>query len=245
MDYDKYRMSKTEVIKYTLIYAGAAALISYTFYDSLYVIAAFIPAMIFYFKQVKAELKKARRERLTRQFTDMIDGVSTAMQAGYSAENAFHESYMDMLKLYGKESLIVSELESIFSKLDTGMALELILKDFAQRADTEDITDFEEIFMIAKLNGGNMSDIIKNTVRIMKDKEDTEKEIRVILSGRRYEQRIMCIIPFAIILYLKVSGVSYISILYHNPTGAAVMTVCLIIMAGAYYLSRKFIDIKV
>ncbi|MBR5765373.1 MAG: hypothetical protein IKX95_01190, partial [Lachnospiraceae bacterium] len=115
-------MSKTEVLKYTAIYIGAALLISYAFYDSLYASAVFIPAAILYFKHVKEELKRARWERLIRQFKDMIDGVSTAMQAGYSAENAFRESYRDMLKLYGNESLIVSELESFFAKLDTGVA---------------------------------------------------------------------------------------------------------------------------
>ena len=245
MDYDKYRMNKTEVLKYTAIYIGAALLISYAFYDSLYASAVFIPAAILYFKHVKEELKRARRERLIRQFKDMIDGVSTAMQAGYSAENAFRESYRDMLKLYGNESLIVSELESFFAKLDMGVALELILKDFAMRAGMEDITDFAEIFTIAKRNGGDMSDIIKNTVRIMKEKEETEKEIQVILSGRKFEQKIMCIIPFGIILYLKMSGGSFIAGLYHNAVGVTVMTVCLAVMAAAYYLSRRYINIKV
>ncbi len=245
MDYEKYRFGRIGILRYLLAYIGAAVLVSYTFYDSFYVLPLFIPLAPVYIKAVRNELKRRRKEQLKRQFRDMIDSVSTAMQAGYSAENAFHEAYKDMLRLYGHGSLIALELESFFTRLETGVVLEHVLKDFALRAKTEDITDFADIFSIAKRNGGNLTNIISNTVRIMKEKEETEKEIRVILSGRKFEQKIMCLIPLGIILYLKVSSGDLIGILYHNAAGAVIMTACLALLGISFYISRSLTDIRV
>lgn len=243
--YDEYRMTVNEKIRYFAVIGALALLISYLFYDSWYAIFVLIPAGIVLMRRIRRDLLEKRRSELRMQFQDMIDSVSSALSAGYSVENAFYEARKDMLRLYGNKSLIVRELDYFFSMLENGQPFENILSDFAKRADVEDITDFSEIFVLAKRNGGDFKGIIGKTVRIMKEKDETEREIRVILSGRRYEQKIMCIIPFGIILYLRLSSGSFLKVLYHNPAGIIIMTVCLLIYAASYVLSGKITDIKV
>lgn len=245
IQYDEYRMTGMERLKYISMYGVLSAFISYTFYDSWYAAVVLIPVGILFMKKMGRELMDKRKSELRRQFQDMIDSVSSALTAGYSVENAFYEAKRDMIRLYGQSSIIVSELEYFFSLLETGQTLEAILNDFAIRANIEDITDFSEIFVLAKRNGGDFNGIISKTVRIMKEKDETEKEIQVILSGRRYEQRIMCIIPFGLILYLRFSSGSFLKVLYHNPVGIIVMTACLVIYTGSYLFSKKLIDIRV
>ena len=117
--------------------------------------------------------------------------------------------------------------------------------DFGDRTDVEDIRDFAEIFVLAKRNGGDFNEIIGKTVKVMKEKDETEREIAVILTGRRYEQRLMCVIPFAIILYLRISSPDFLSVLYHNIFGVAVMTLCLGIYGLSYGMSERITDIRV
>ncbi|MCR5420910.1 MAG: hypothetical protein K6E98_07890 [Lachnospiraceae bacterium] len=228
-----------------MIYIAICLLIAFTFYDSIYAFLVLMPGVFFYIRYIKEILKRKRINLLRRQFQDMIDSISSALLAGYSIENAFYESHKDMIRLYGKGSLIVNELEFFFSLLEIGTPLEKILSDFADRAKVEDISDFSEIFVLAKRNGGDFNSIITKTVKVMKEKDDTEKEIGVILTGRKYEQRLMCIIPFGIIIYLRISGGGFLKVLYHNILGISVMTLCLIIYIISYYLSIKLIDIKV
>ena len=245
MDYDEYRLNGAETVRYLCLFGVLILLISYTFYDSVYAVIILSPAWFIFLKVVRSTLKEKRRRDLRRQFQDMIDAISSALSAGYSIENSFYEARKDMLRLYGKDSLSVSELDGFFLRLETGTPLELVLSDFAKRSGVEDITDFSEIFVLAKRNGGNLKEIIGKTVKIMKEKDETETEIGVILSGRKYEQRVMCVIPFGIILYLKFSSGSYLNMLYHNAAGVSIMTACLLIYAGSYYLSRKITDIRV
>lgn len=245
MKYDEYRMTTAETVRYCLIYLAMITLISYVFYDLIYAVLILLPMIFLFLRYVKKGLIRKRKDLLKIQFRDMIDSIASALRAGYSIENAFYESRKDMLRLHGRDSLIVKELDYFFLKLENGIPLEAILSDFASRTGVEDISDFSEIFVLAKRNGGDFTGIIGKTVKIMKEKDETEREISVILSGRKYEQRVLCIIPIGIIIYLRITSRDFLSILYHNPAGAAVMTACLAIYIASYLISVKLIDIKV
>ena len=224
MKYDEYRMTPAETVRYCFIYLVMTALISYVFYDLIYAVLIFLPMIFLFLRYVKKGLIRKRKDLLKIQFRDMIDSIASALRAGYSIENAFYESGKDMSRLHGRDSLIVRELDLFFLKLENGIPLEAILRDFASRTGVEDISDFSEIFVLAKRNGGDFTGIIGKTVRIMKEKDETEREISVILSGRKYEQRVMCIIPIGIIIYLRITSREFLSVLYHNPAGAVIMT---------------------
>ena len=90
-----------------------------------------------------------------------------------------------------------------------------------------------------------MTKIIKRAASNISDKMDVKREIDTILSSRKYEQRIMEIIPFAIIGYLGVTSDGFLDVLYHNITGAAVMTVCLCIYITGFVLAEKITKIEV
>ena len=79
----------------------------------------------------------------------------------------------------------------------------------------------------------------------MREKDETEREIEVLLSGKRFEQRIMGIIPLVIIVYLRFSTGSFMDVLYHNFAGALVMSVCLVIYVLSYILAARIVAIEV
>ena len=123
MRYDEYRFTPADIIKYGLIYGLLAAAAAYVFYDSAWALLGLTPAAFFFFKYVKRDLTLKRKDMLKLQFKDMIDSVSSALKAGYSIENSFYESRKDMVRLYGRDSLIVNELDGFFLKLDNGVPM--------------------------------------------------------------------------------------------------------------------------
>ena len=90
-----------------------------------------------------------------------------------------------------------------------------------------------------------MVEIIQNTIRQIGDKIDVRREIDTILAAKRYEFRVMCVIPYAMIAYMQVSFPEFMSFLYENVLGIGVMTVCLSVYVGAYLLGAKIIKIEV
>lgn len=210
--------------------------LAYFFYRSLWAIPVLSPIGIFFFGSICRKKQEKEKEELTAQFRECILAVSTSLQAGYSAENAFVECIKDMRMMYGEESLICSELEQIRRGLNINISLEELLQDFAGRSSCEEISEFAQIFSLAKRSGGNIAEIIRTSATLIGGRIELRQELRSLLAGRRMELNIMKVMPFGISLYISFSTPGYFDPLYHNVFGIAVMTGCLAVYLSAYMM---------
>ena len=69
--------------------------------------------------------------------------------------------------------------------------------------------------------------------------------METVISGKRMEQKVMSIMPFGIILYLKLTAREFIAPLYGNILGMSVMTVCLIVYVIADGWAKRIVNIDV
>lgn len=90
-----------------------------------------------------------------------------------------------------------------------------------------------------------MNDIIRRSAEAIGNKIEVKQEIRMLLSSKKYEQRIMNLIPFLIVAYLQITSPGFFDVLYHNPAGILVMTGALAVYLAAYLLSCKIVEIEV
>ena len=120
-----------------------------------------------------------------------------------------------------------------------------MLQDFAERSGLQDIRNFTEVFSIAKRSGGSLKEIIERTGKIIRDKTAVTEEIRSMTASRRYEQNIMNILPFGIILYINLTSNGFLNVMYERFAGRMIMTACLALIALSYWLSQKILDIRV
>lgn len=179
------------------------------------------------------------------QFKEMTECVAQALSVGYSAENSFKEALEEMKILYPGKSMIGKELEYIVRKLKVQIPLEQILDEFAQRVELEDVGNFSSVFAAAKRSGGDMIAIIQNTASQISEKVEVKREIDIILASKKYEFRIMCVIPYVMILYLQLSFPEFMGVLYGNIMGIGVMTVCLAVYVLACVIGLRLIKIDV
>ena len=179
------------------------------------------------------------------QFRDSIQEMSAVLKAGYSVENAIREVSRELVPLYDKESRIRKEYDRMTHQLELKMPIAEVLEQFAERTGQEDVEDFGNVFVAAKTSGGDSITIIRNAVRIISGKIDTEKEIQTMIASNKLEFEIMCAVPFAIILYMKLTFVEFLSVLYGNMAGMIIMTVCLCVYIAAYCIGRRIIRIEV
>lgn len=244
-DYDSCRFSGRERILYLAEGILLVGIIAYFFYQSLWACLLLAPALPLFLERKKKELAKRRRQELSMQFKDAVLSVSANQKAGYSVENAFREAYQDMAMLYGGDSPICRELHYISKGLDNNMVLEKLLYELGVRSHVPDILQFADVFLIAKRTGGNMTEILSETADSIEQKSAVDKEIQVLLSSKKMEQKIMNIVPFFIIFYISVTSKGYFDVLYHNPIGIVIMTFCLLLYLAAFTISEKIVAIEV
>lgn len=244
-DYGGYILNGKEYILYFAEALLLVGVISYFFYRSVYAAIFLSPLALFFLKNKKKELSVKRRRELSMQFKDAILAVSANQKAGYSVENAFKEAGRDMALLYGWDSCICKELAYIAKGLDNNIILEKLLYDFAVRSHIADILQFADVFMIAKRSGGNMTEILSETADVIEQKISVDKDIQVLISSKKMEQKIMNVIPFIIISYIDTTSKGFFDSLYHNPAGIIIMTICLAVYLSAFLISRKLVEIEV
>ena len=244
-NYWRQAVKKKEKIRIILRVIGLLGITSWLFYQSFWALLFLIPAGVILYRLQIEDLIHRKRSRFLIQFRELIQGMSASLNTGYSVENALCETQKELLLLYPEDELIQKELRLIVRQIKIQIPIEKILDEFAARVDLEDVYSFTTVFAAAKRSGGDMMAIIKNTVHQISDKIDVNREIDTLLAAKKYEFKVMCMIPYFIIAYMVVSFPEFMSCLYGNAIGIGVMSGCLIIYGGAYLLGLKLIKIEV
>lgn len=241
-DYGRHVWNEKELVLEACKCIGIVLLLSIYFYQSLW--AAIPLSAVGAMCWMSDSVRKARqdRRRLLLQFRDMIRSVAAAMGAGYSVGNAFLESYDDMCVMHGEDSMICGEIRLLQRGLVMNLTLEELLEDFGRRSRTEQIQEFAAVFAIARKSGGSMTEIVRSFSEQIHRQIDTREEILTQTAGRRLEQNIMNVMPFAILTYIGVSNRGYFDMLYHNLTGVVIMSICLAVYLAACYLADSILQ---
>ena len=224
---------------------GITVVTVWLYYRSLWLTLLLLPLFIWHFRMMEEECVRKKEMEFQVQFKEAIQAVSAALNTGYSVENAFREAQKELKLIYPETARISKELLFIIRQLRIHVPMEQILEELGMRVQIEDVRNFVIVFAAAKKNGGNMIALIQDTVRQIGDKIDVKREIDTILAAKRYEFRVMSAIPYAIIGYMSFSFPEFMDSLYGNIFGIGVMTVCLGIYMGAYYLGVRMIRIEV
>lgn len=220
-------------------------MVSYLFYGTWVCTILFSPYLFWYIKSWETQLIKKKKMRFRLQFKDGIQSISSALNVGYSLENAMQEAVKDLRSIYKKDDKIIREFLYMIRQIKMNVPVESAWNQFAQRTKDEDVSTFVAVFNMAKRSGGDALGIIRNAVKQMGDKIDVEREIDTIMSAKRAEFKIMSVIPFAMIGYLKLSFPEFLDVLYGNVAGVLIMSVCLAIYLISYEWGRHMVEIEV
>ena len=226
----------------------AAALIGITawlYYRKIWAVPALIPLGLWLYREFLKEEEKKKEQEFQKQFREMIQSLSAALNTGYSVENAFYETQKELKILYPPEARISKEILVITRKLRMHIPVEQVLEEFAEQVLSEDVKSFVTVFVTAKKSGGDMIGIIRNTTNQIGDKIEVKREIDTMLAAKKYEFQIKTMVPYGIIAYMSLSFSDFMEELYGNVTGIGVMTLCLGIYVGAYYLGVRLLRIDV
>lgn len=238
----KWGLSIYETIAGVTVWILISSFLAFFFYKSVAAAVVISMAAPLFLRFAKKKKKEKVKNRITEEFKEMIRLLSVSIQAGESVENALYGMYPNMKTRFGENSYMTKECEAITIGLRNNISAEKLLLAMGERMDVDEIRDFTEIFTIAKKSGGNLREIICDTTEAINMKIEMKKEFRINMASKRLEQRIMCLVPFAIIAYIGVTSPGYFDSLYNGLTGRIVMTGCLAAYVGAFAWGEKILN---
>lgn len=140
-----------------------------------------------------------------------------------------------MLAQQFKEAMVI-----LAASLSAGYAVEN-----AMAVSLEDVQNLAEVLGIGKRTGGDLGSIMRHTAEVIRDKMQVKEEIITLTTSRQFEQKIMNMIPFFIIVYVEGSSPGFFDQMYCTGMGRVLMTMCLILYLTAFWLSERILDIEV
>ncbi len=246
VSYRVYRLDYNEKSRFLLFCGLSYLFISYLFYHSiiLSLVSSCLsyPCLGFY----AAYLGDKRRRELKEQFRDLLYSVSASFATGRQMPEALKEAEQNMRLIYQENSMIVLELADMVKRLNEYReSEEEILRDFAERACIEDVTNFVDVYLTCRQTGGDLVKVISKASDMIMDKIAIEREISTITSQKRFEAKILTAIPFIILCFLQAASPDYLAPMYDSPQGRILMTMALAGIAAAYVISMKMTKIDI
>lgn len=223
-----------------------AVLIAWMFYDAVWMaLPLFIPVVILNGKRFKQEHKLNETKRFTVEYKELLANLIAGLESGYSVENAFVEAENSHITLFGKESVILKDLHAINQAVGLRTPVEAAFEAFAAKYPYEEVRGFAQVFSFGKRLGGNYIENLRNTARKLEEKVELKQDIAATIAEKRLELSVMSVMPVLIIGYMRIGSGGFLGPMYHNLTGAVIMSVCIVVYVAAIILGRKVIDIEV
>ena len=204
----------------TLVGVLAILMISYLFYGTCLCAILLSPYLIYFLKSWEKQWIEKRKNMFQLQFKEAVQALATALNVGYSVENAMREVLKDLQVIYKKDELIIREFRYMVRQLDVNFTIEKVLQEFSERTKEEDVQQ-------------------------MSEKADIRREIGTIIASKKLEFKVMSAIPFGMICYMKFSFPEFMGILYGNVAGVVIMTICFLGYVIAYEAGKRIVEIEV
>lgn len=245
IDYNSCSFSPLEWLKHCVLGLSYFFIMGLIFYQNIWLSLLASVGVVFYIKEQQQINIRRRKETLLLQFREGMYALGSSLSAGRAVEQAFVQSLGDLRIIYEEEMDLIVEWQLIIKRISMNEPVEAALLDFADRADIEDIYNFVSVFVMAKRSGGDLVHIIKDTTKIINEKLEIQKEIDVLITQKKFEQKILSYIIPGMILFFTVASPNFLEPLYAGVQGRVIMTVALGLYMISATMGKKIVRIEV
>jgi tight adherence protein B len=170
---------------------------------------------------------------------DALDLVTRALRSGHSFSSG--------LQMIGEEMAepIANEFRIVSDEVNFGVSLQQALTNLSERVPLTDLRYFVVAVLVQRDSGGNLTEVLGNLSRLVRERLKLYGKVRVLSSEGRLSAWIVGSMPFALAGVMNLVNPSFMSPLWKDPIGIAIIKYMLILMAFGVLILRKIIKIRV
>ena len=196
-----------------------------------------LPILVFTEERAAEELEQKRKQKWEEDFGKYLTELDSQIRLGRSLELGMSEALRSG-GLFAAEDWIIRKLEMNVSAAD-------IFSELAEKKPMEGLKYFTAALESSLQSGGNLHELMQNSLIQIQKKLQMEKEISSMLTKVKYESRLLTLfVPF-LLLYLKALSPNFRQVMYQTLQGRMVMGVCLGIYLLAAYLCYSMTQIEI
>jgi len=197
-----------------------------------------IMGFAFPFILVRSKTEK-RLKAFNSQLGDALILIANSLRTGYS--------FMQAADMVAKEMRppISSEFARTVKEMNLGITMEDALGNLAKRVDSEDLELVLTAVLIQRQVGGNLSEVLDNIARTIRERVRIRGEIRTLTAQGRISGVIVSLLPIGLGLVIFAMNPSYVKVLFFNPLGKIMLGVAVVGQVVGILVIRRIVDIEV
>ena len=196
------------------------------------VLASLIPVNVVKYMRTRRMLK------FEEQFPEALDLLGRALRAGHAFTTGIEMVGTEMPDPLGPEYRI------LYDQQNYGMPLPDALKLFAERIPVLDARFFVTAVLIQRESGGNLSEVLDNLARVIRERFRVKRQIRVISAHGRLTGWILVCLPPALGLVLVAINPETRQLMFNDPMGQNMMITALVLQIIGTLIIRKIVNIE-
>ena len=143
-------------------------------------------------------LMRARRQgKFGQQFPDAIDIIVRSLRAGHPVPVAISMVARELADPVGTEFGIVAD------EITYGADLETAMRNLSYRVGQEDLPLFVTAVAIQGATGGNLSEILENLSRVIRERFKMRRKVRALASEGKFSALFLSGLPIAIFIMIR------------------------------------------
>jgi tight adherence protein B len=183
--------------------------------------------------------KRSRRMlQFEEKFPEAIELIARALRAGHA--------FTTGLSMVADEipAPVGSEFRLLYDRQNFGMPLPEALRGFAQRIPILDARFFATAVLTQREAGGNLSEVLDNLARVVRERFKVKRQVRVISAHARITGWVLVALPPVTALAFMVIVPDTIKLLVTDPLGVRMVVVAIFLQVTGGLIVKKLVNIE-
>jgi tight adherence protein B len=181
---------------------------------------------------------RARMRRFEEQLPEGLDLLTRALRAGHGLSSGF--------QLVGDEleDPIGTEFGLVADEVRFGLDLRDALDNLVRRIDNPDLPFFTTAVLIQRQTGGNLAELLDKLGVLLRQRAQFFGRVRALTAQGRGAATFLALWLPAITLIVHVVAPTYLTPLFENAWGHAVIATAIVVDVSAFFIARRIADVQ-
>lgn len=184
-------------------------------------------------------LKKRRLMRFNEQLVDALINMSNALKAGFSITQAFEAVVKE------GHNPIAQEFAVFLQQLRVGVRFDEAMVNMEKRVNSEDLSLMIRAVEVARITGGNLTEVFESIARTIRERMRIEGRIRSLTAQGRLQGVIVSLMPVFLAIAISVIEPEMMRAFIRSWPGAIVILTVVMMDVAGWLVIRKIIRIDV
>ncbi len=187
-----------------------------------------------------ASWRRTRRfQKFETMFPEAIDTLARAVRAGHAFTMALEIVCNELA------DPAATEFRKLYEEQKYGMPVRDALLNLSIRVPLVDVKFFVTAVMLQRETGGNLAEILDNLSHMIRERFKILRQLRVYTAQGRLTMMLLMGLPPTIVVTMLMMNPSFISPLFEDPIGHALLAAGITLQTVGYFVIRRIIQIEV